>query len=540
MASNTAAAKQQGDECGGIDTRLSDTDEILRLVNAQVEREHEAYASPEDTTASFPREVILDALQRNEDGDAWLFVELHRCQFCYDTAAGRWYKFGPHHWQPDYKNDAMRSIDAVVDVYAHAAAAQEAWLRLKAEKAEKTDEAKRHEIIEKNLLKRIRELQSLHRKEHVLELARTGSDSLAIVGDEWDRNVWLLAVINGVIDLKTGKLRDGKPEDYIKTVAPTEYHGLHVTPKLWINVLDEVFPDGQDIIGFMQRGSGYALIGQVILHVFFILIGLGRNGKTTIMEIISFVLGPYVVAIDNEMLMEQKRSSGSGRPRSDLMALQGARIAYASETSDGQSFNTGVVKWLTGGGTITARGILQKRQINFSPSHSLFLDTNTLPHVKADDYAFWKRAYVIKFTESFVADPTERHEHKENPYLIDELKAEAPGILAWLVSGCLAFQEQGLNPPESVKLETAGYRKSEDILGRFISERCVVGETKVAKAGTVFKAYLEWCETLGHKAENQTNFGKQMRLRFDTIQNHLGVHYTGVGIIDMPLADQSE
>lgn len=540
MTSHTATATQQCEnDLSGTGTRLSDPVEIMRLVTEQVDRERQEYAPSGEVAPLFSREAVLDALQRNEDGDAWLFVELHRGLYCYDTASGRWYKFGQHHWQPDFKNDAMRSIDAVVDVYAHAAS-QQAWLRLKSEKEEDTAGAKKHEVLEKALLKRIRELQSLYRKEHVLELARTGSNSLAIVGDEWDKNTRLLGVLNGVIDLKTGNLRDGRPEDYIKTIAPTEYPGLNVISEPWLTALDEIFNGRQDIIDFIQRAFGYSLLGQVIIHVFFILIGKGWNGKTTIMQIVTFVLGGYAVAIDNEMLMEQKRSSGSGRPRSDLMALQGARIASASETSDGQSFNSGVVKWLTGGGTITARHVLGKRQINFEPSHTLFLDTNVLPHAKGDDYAFWKRAHVIKFTESFVDDPQEEHEHKSNADLIDQLKAEAPGILAWLVRGHLAWQEQSLNPPDSVKLETAGCRKSEDILGKFISERCVVEEHKVAKAGTIFKEYLAWCGSQGFKAENQTNFGKQMRLRFDTIQNHLGVHYTGVGIIDMPLADQSE
>jgi hypothetical protein len=104
---------------------LSDLNEICRLVDEQVKIEQDKYTSPKECQdeiavvgdCQFTSREIIDALNRNEDGDAWLYVELHRDLFCYDTAAGCWYKWSGHFWQEDILNDAMRFIDAVVAVY---------------------------------------------------------------------------------------------------------------------------------------------------------------------------------------------------------------------------------------------------------------------------------------------------------------------------------------------------------------------------------------------------------------------------------------
>jgi len=260
------------------------------------------------------------------------------------------------------------------------------------------------------------------------------------------------------------------------------------------------------------------------------MVGRGRNGKTTLMEIIAFVLGPYAVAIENHMLLKQQYTRSSGGARSDLMALRSKRLAYASETSDGQSFNSGEVKWLTGGGTITAREPYGKRPVSFPPTHTLFLDTNVLPHVNNYDFAFAQRVHVIDFTESFVNEPSNVHEHQADPYLLETLKKEASGILAWLVRGCWAWQAEGLNPSDSVKANNVDYQKSEDSLSHFISECCILGPDKIVKAGLLFEAYTEWCRRTGHEPMNQTNFGKKIKDSFDFKSKDTGIHYVGIGL----------
>jgi len=132
------------------------------------------------------------------------------------------------------------------------------------------------------------------------------------------------------------------------------------------------------------------------------------------------------------------------------MALKGKRIVWASETGEGRHLNIGKVKWLTGEDTITARAPFAKRQITFSPTHTLFLLTNHKPHITADDYAIWQRVHLVPFNLSFIDEPKTEYERKRDPDLSKKLKEEASGILAWLVRGCLSWRIEGLNPPRIV------------------------------------------------------------------------------------------
>ena len=136
------------------------------------------------------------------------------------------------------------------------------------------------------------------------------------------------------------------------------------------------------------------------------------------------------------------------------MALRGRRIAWASETNEGRRLDSGRVKLLTGGGFLVGRAPFGKREIAFPQSHTLFLLTNSKPHAPSEDYALWKRLKLLPFAVSFVDDPREPNERKADKGLVDKLKGEAPGVLAWLVRGCLEWQRRELDPPEIVQAAT--------------------------------------------------------------------------------------
>jgi len=127
----------------------------------------------------------------------------------------------------------------------------------------------------------------------------------------------------------------------------------------------------------------------------------------------------------------------------------------------------------------------------------------------------WSRIHLIPFALKFTNEPRQDNERKRDPYLAERLQVKASGILAWLVRGCLAWQKEGLQPPDKVKAATEGYRKSEDLIGQFLEERCLLSAAASVKAGELYKAYKEWCEEMGHMAISGTEFGKSMRERFE-------------------------
>ncbi len=356
---------------------------------------------------------------------------------------------------------------------------------------ERIDDSEKKRAI---VLKRILSLHTLKRKESVLKLARTGENSLAIRGDEWDQNPRVLGVRNGVIDLVTGKLRPGMPEDYIKTVAPVEYQELDTPAPRWEKFLLEIFNDDVDLINYLQRLLGYGITGLSSEDAFPIFYGpRGRNGKTTLLEVVKFVIGDYAHKTRSETLLESRYAPGRGAADADTMAFRGKRIIWASETGDGRSLSVARIKELAGGDTLNARVPYGKRVVEFTPTHLLILLTNMLPNVPANDEAFWHRIHAVPFQMTFVENPRKPNEKTVDRNLFERLKEEAPGILAWLVRGCIAWQREGLNPPSSVICATASYRQDMDDLAQFIAECCVVLQTAVVQVGSFYTAYSEWC-----------------------------------------------
>jgi putative DNA primase/helicase len=278
-------------EAGMQTNSLSKIETIDQQAEGQVQQKPQACAPPDTDSVQFSSEVILDALNRNEDGDAWLYQEINRNLFCYDAAAGRWYVWAGHYWQKDILGDAMKAIDGVIEVYIQEIS-RVSWNRLQALRAGEKEEVFRLSKLIENLCNRVRSLQTVKRKANILTLSHTGADSLAIRGDEWDRDPWLLAVRNGIIELKTGELRSGKPEDFIKTTAPVEYHGLTELAPAWERFIFDICGDNHDLPDYLQRLLGYGITGLTNWHVYPIFHGpQGRNGKGTLLETVKFVLG---------------------------------------------------------------------------------------------------------------------------------------------------------------------------------------------------------------------------------------------------------
>jgi len=481
-----------------------------------------------------PSPDILLALQRNEDGDAEIFVRFYRGRFIYDHAASQWFTWAGHYWTLDTTEQALAGVDDVADIYVSEMMRQ-AWARAGAEKAGQTKAADASKNLEALLGRRVRDLQTIRRKQAVLHLARAGAKSLGISGDEWDNaDPMALSVLNGTIDLRTGELKNGEPGDYVKTFARTLWKGIDAPAPVWDAFLKSTFNDDHEIIAFVARLFGYGITGKTIESIFTIFWGVGGNGKTILLQALADVLGPDLAGpIEAEMLLEARLARPSGGPSSDLLHLRGRRLAWLSETNESRKINAGKIKLLTGGDLLTGRAPYAARQITFRPTHKIFLLTNHRPRADAHDMALWRRVLLIPFEMVFITDPdpAKPNERLADLDLAEKLRAEGPGILAWLVSGCLEWQRQGLNPPESVKAATRDYRNNEDTIKTFLAERCIEGPTHTVRAGELYQAYRTWTESNGERPMAGNRFGRSIGELHDSIKDTGGKLYVGVGLL---------
>ena len=299
---------------------------------------------------------------------------------------------------------------------------------------------------------------------------------------------------NGVVDLRTGEHRAGRPTDYMRRACPVEWTGLNTPAPVWEQSLSEILGAYDGVIDYVQKVLGYAITGMSTEPLFLMLYGdRGRNGKTVIMETLKKVLGPYMGPVPAEMLLDRNVPKDPDSASPTIMNLNGLRVVWASETNENRRFSTSQVKLLSGSDSLTGRYLWDRENTEFRPTHTLFLLTNFLPRAPAHDSAFWERLRMINFPYRFVDQPKGEYDRPRNPKLEKLLEDELPGILAWLVRGCLMFQKDGLIPPVAITQWTADYRVDEDTMQLFIDQCLEQADAEYRLSATeVYELYQVW------------------------------------------------
>lgn len=324
---------------------------------------------------------------------------------------------------------------------------------------------------------------------------------LAIHPDVLDTDPMLLNPQNGTIDLRTAELRPHNADDLITKLIPFDFDPTATAPR-WIAFLHEIMAGNEGLISFIQRAVGYSLTALVIEQVLFFLYGLGQNGKSTFLGVLFALLAEYAktAAVDSFL------SRAPGRIPNDIAALKGARVVITSEPEAGQSLSESLIKQLTGGDPISAR-FMHGEWFTFEPTFKIWMAGNHRPRIRGTDDGIWRRIHLIPFNVSFPPD-------KRDPDLKDYLLTnELPGILAWAVEGCLAWQREGLAPPPEVQAAKQEYREDQDVLGAFFDDCCVVHEGAEATAGTLYSTYKQWGSQNSEEVLSQRAFGSRLKDR---------------------------
>jgi len=508
-------------------------DQISKIqdqVNEKIEKEKTEYNITKLQPDLIASTDILTALNNDEDGDAELFICVNKNKLIYDHNSGYWYVWKNERWQLDKINQNLVSFDGVIDIYFQEIESQNTQ-QIQAVKDGNSDAEKKTERIKRELLNRIKKLRKVNRKTNILKLASSGENSLGITGEEWDSQHDMLACENGVFNLKTKDFKKHSPEDYIKTIAPVEFLGLDVPAPEFNKFLNTSLNNNKELVDFVQRIFGSAISGSVIEHRIYIFWGEnGRNGKGTLLEANKSVLGPLACPIPSELLMKQKNSRSSAGAAPDILNLKGKRIVWASETEEGRHINVSKLKWLSGGDTLTARGIYEKHYTEFVPTHSIFLLTNHKPHIPSNENAMWQRVLLIPFELSFVDNPKKSNERKRDPHLKEKLLKEKSGILAWLINGYFEYQRDGLNPPEIILDQINQYKEDEDSVQTFIKECCSKDENSISNSTDLYNAYKEFCKESDLIIDSHKNFGIKLSEKF-LKGNNGKVYYKGISLL---------
>jgi putative DNA primase/helicase len=321
--------------------------------------------------------------------------------------------------------------------------------------------------------------------------------SVAISPDDFDQDKFLFNCLSGTINLKTGNISPHRKEDYITKIAKVYFDPTARCPQ-WQNFLNRIMDNNKNLIEFLKRAVGYSLTGDISEQCLFIFFGSGANGKSTFLNTINMITGDYGQQTTTETLHVKK----PGAISNDLARLKDARFVTASEAESGQQFAESLIKQMTGEVMISARFLYQEL-FDFEQTYKIFLGTNHKPVIKGTDNAIWRRIKLIPFE---VTIP----EYEMDRNLLNKLKDEHSGILAWAVNGCLEWQKKGLGIPEEVSEATAEYRDEMDSVSSFIHECCIEGNGYHVLSRDLYIEYMKWCDENGDPPLNKNAFGRQL------------------------------
>lgn len=342
---------------------------------------------------------------------------------------------------------------------------------------------------------------------------------IRVAPEAWDANPFLLGVANGVLDLKSGTLREGRREDRISLVIPVAYDPDADCPT-WIAFLHRIMGGEEEMVSYLQRACGYTLTGSIQEQVMWILHGNGKNGKSTFLGAMLSLMGNMGKTVQADLLTVRKHDSSSYW---ELAPLVSARMVMAAEAEQGKKLAESRVKDLTGGERINAC-FKYLNPFEFLPCFKLWYCTNHLPAIRGTDEGIWRRICKVPFLVQIPPD-------ERDPDLPNKLKLELPGILAWMVEGCLCWQEVGLQPPKKVQDATAEYREEQDFLSAFLEDCCEIATGLEVSSRDLYKTYTRYCEEAGEYPLSQRRLAGRLQERgFTNPRKHGGVCWEGLSL----------
>ena len=315
--------------------------------------------------------------------------------------------------------------------------------------------------------------------------------------NEFDADPFLLNTPAGPFNLKKGL--HGKQEIKASELITKSTSCIPGTKgnKLWQAALDTFFCHDRDLINYVQEIVGLVAIGQVYLEALIIAYGDGRNGKSTFWNTIANVLGTYTGHLSSDALTVGVRRN----VKPEMAEVKGKRLIISAELEEGKRLNTSTIKQLCSTDEISAEKKYMK-PFSFTPSHTIVLYTNYLPHVGGNDDGIWRRLIVIPFKAKITG-----HSDIKN-YTAHLTENAGPAVMQWIIEGAQRIIEQNyqLSTPPVVQAAIEAYHADNDWLGHFISEKCDVDPNYQQKSGELYQKYREYCQSIGEYIRSTTDF----------------------------------
>lgn len=418
----------------------------------------------------------------------------HRIRYCYGP--GQWLIWDGRRWKPDDRGLIVKLCK------------QTALSILDEAKALQGD-------LQRKL---VTWAMTSQKRDRISAMAALAQPDVAVGPEDLDADPWAFNCLNGTIDLNSGELRPHRQGDLITKLAPVRFDRAARCPRFDL-FLRQVFASDEELIRFVQRWHGHCLTADVREQYLPIYHGEGNNGKSVLLDTISAVMGEYAGEAPPYLVTVRQHPEHP----TEIADLLGKRMVVASETEREAELRLQLIKRLTGNARLKGRR-MREDYFEFPRTHKLILVTNNKPVVRDDTEAVWRRLRLVPF-KVIIAKPD------RDPNLLCKLRDEAPGILTWLVQGCVDWLREGLTEPDAVVLATEKFRGAANSLDAFIDECCSLGSGMCCPTSTLIEAYSDWCARQHRVPLRARAFGTALKAK-NCVAKKLGGarHWVGIGL----------
>lgn len=364
-------------------------------------------------------------------------------------------------------------------------------------------------------------------------------------------NQYLIGFKNGVIDLmfpimgEDGKVseytvhfREAKPDDYLTFMAgnyatknceamnyieydPDDEEQREIHDQI-DDFMTKVFPR-PELRAYMWKKLSSCLEGANKEQTYETWIGVGGNGKSKLVDLMSMTLGDYAASLQSTALTRKRPDSGAANP--DIMAIRNKRFIYMAEPDDREPLNTSRMKQFTGEDDVEARGLFEN-QTKFKITGKIFMLCNAFPAIHTMDRGTWRRVRAIPFESKFIDPQQEEINAEANVYPRDnQLDAKMRSWRIYFMSRLVHiyktdYMKNGLGKlPAVITAESNRYQETFDSLSKFLNAR--IREIKKggyeASIKEIFRVYKNWFEAVGGgvgRKLNQPELYKRMVDKF--------------------------
>jgi len=344
---------------------------------------------------------------------------------------------------------------------------------------------------------------------------------LQIRRDEFDNNTTKIGLENGVYDVITKEFLSFHPKYLLTSLFPFQYNSQANCPA-FEKFISEIVEESD--VHVLQEVLGYCFLTGYPIAAIFMLVGSGRNGKSTVLNAVISLLGKHNVSTASMQALTDENFS--------VKDLYRKYANICGDLTSKELNNTGQLKQLTGQDYIRARDLYEK-SMKFVNYAKMIFSMNEIPHCHDTTLAWNQRLIVIEFPNTFLPG-----EEGTDPNIINELTTpeELTGIFNWAMKGLERLLKNGKFSPHKNLNDVEEYiATTKNSVLQFVKNHVEAEPENEILKDEVYKTFLQYAADNKLTTISSSHFSTKfkdylMERKIDFTQGHLKAGRTWKGI----------